>query len=97
MISIKVLKIVSILVILLIISNTTGCSLFSPVKIVKHPDTPMQILEIRRGKIKVAVYDSVSNKMIEFGWIEIDDRYKGWTLTKYDWEKFIKKKLSTTP
>lgn len=47
--------------------------------IVKHPDAPMLIIEAR-GKVKVAV--EKDNKLIEFGWVELE---AGWTLVKYDW------------
>ena len=65
-----------------------GCSLFSPVEIVKHPDAPMQILQVGRSRVRVAVYDKSGNQMIEYGWVEIEE---GWTLHRYDWEAYIEK------
>ena len=77
-------------------SLLSGCSLlraFEPASIVKHPDAPMLIQETKHGYFKVAIYDKQNNKMISFGWIATADvNLKGWTITKYDWESFIKRK-----
>lgn len=86
-----------VLALLLILTPAFGgCSLlraFEPTEIVKHPDAPMQILEAKGNYVRVAVYDSVNNAMIEYGWVRMsNDKVQGWTLTKYDWEKFIKSK-----
>jgi len=64
----------------------------SPSEIVKHPDSPMLIMDTKPGYVKVSIYDKVNNKMIEYGWVKVDDRLIGWTFTKYDWEKFIRER-----
>lgn len=71
-----------------------GCSLFSmfsSVPVVKHPDAPMLIIEAKEDYLRVAIYDSAENKMIEYGWVEVNDRLNGWTITKYNWEAAIEK------
>lgn len=60
--------------------------------LVKHPDAPMLITETKGKHVKVSIYDKERNQLIEFGWIEINENMKGWTITKYDWETFIKKR-----
>ena len=76
-----------------------GCSILpglQNVDIVKHPDSPMLIQDVSGNKIKVAIYDSTTNTMIEYGWIEIDSTIIGWTITKYNWSKFMEKKANAT-
>jgi len=71
-----------------------GCSVFRSTPIVKHPDSPMLIMKAEDGNLLVAIYDATNNKMIRFGYIESEE-VEGWTLKKFDWESFIKKKSST--
>jgi len=78
--------------ILLILTTSSGCSLFgafTPEEIVKHPDSPMQILEVDGHYARVAIYDARKNRMIEYGWVDLEDS-KAWTIHKFDWEKHIK-------
>ena len=80
---------ITITVVLIVIVMCTGC-LPKP-NIVKHPDSPMLIEEVRGSAAKVSVYDSANKRLIQYGWVELKE-LKGWTLHKYDWEKFIKRK-----
>ena len=67
------------------------CGCFpKPPELIKHPDAPMLVLEIKGEYARVALYDKAENRLIEFGWISLQE-YKGWTLTKYDWEAFIER------
>lgn len=63
----------------------------SPDVIVKHPDSPMMIMEVKGSRIKVAIYDAQENKFIEYGWIDIGKCkcYTGWFFMKYDAQKFL--------
>ena len=63
----------------------SGCSLWTPTPIIKHPDAPMLIMK-SKGKALVALYDKENNEMIEYGWVKIPE---AWTLHKYDWEKIL--------
>ncbi len=63
----------------------SGC-LWSKTPLIKHPDAPMLVQEVRGTKVLVAVYDSEENGMVQYGWVRVP---KGWTLHKYDWERFI--------
>lgn len=69
---------VAIVVWLIFSATWTGC--VGPV-LVKHPKTPMLILE-SRGKVRVAVENS-SGDLIEYGWVAVPE---GWTLVDYDWQ-----------
>ncbi len=71
----------TLLVLLVII--LIGCQ----TKIVKHPDAPMLIEDMKWGKASVAIYDKETNSLIHYGWVDVP---VGWTLHKYDWESFIK-------
>lgn len=71
---------------ILILITFTGCIWpFKQDPIVAHPDAPMFIME---GKVRVAIYYKRDNKLIDYGWVDA----KGFTMRKYDWEKFIAKK-----
>ena len=59
--------------------------------VIKHPDSSVQIIEVNGDAVKVAVYSKTKNKMIVYGWIDLE-KLKGWTITKYDWEKKIKER-----
>ena len=61
----------------------------APEEIVKHPDAPMLILEVKGHYARVAVYDRNQNQMIEFGWVDLEENV-GWTLHKFDWEKHVR-------
>jgi uncharacterized membrane protein YeiH len=73
----------------------TGCfGGFTPDILVKHPDASFLIREYKVGGllhntiyVRVALYSPVRKKLVDYGWIEIDDRYEGWTLSKVDWNK----------
>ena len=71
----------------------SGCNLFGgfrPAEVIKHPDAPVLIAEVKNNYIRVYVYDKAKNELTDFGWIQLDNsNAKGWTLLKYDWEKFI--------
>lgn len=91
------MKKIALILLIIFFAQATGCALFrafTPPEIVKHPDAPMQILEAKGDYLRVAVYDRLNNRMIEYGWIEIIE-YKAWTLTKYDWEAFIVRRGGT--
>ncbi len=55
-------------------------------RIVKHPDSPMLIEEVSWNKASVAIYHKETNRMIHYGWVDIEP---GLTLREFDWEKFI--------
>ena len=67
----------------------SSCFGFRPEAIVTHPDAPFLISEIKGKYADVYVYDKANNRMIRVGWIEMGSKFKGYTLSKYDWEKFI--------
>lgn len=76
----------------LMVIFSSGCSLFDifkPISIVKHPDSPMLIQEVKGDYLKVSIYDKENNQLIEFRWIPVNDQLHGWTIMKYDWESFI--------
>ncbi|MBW7990031.1 MAG: hypothetical protein FVQ84_08460 [Planctomycetes bacterium] len=87
---------VSILILFLLIgaSTVSGClSLrgLRPDVIVKHPDSPFLIMEVKRNWARIAIYSKSKNKMIEYGWIDMEtNEVLGKTISKYDWERFIK-------
>ncbi len=71
----------------------SGCSwwnAFKPTSLVKHPDSPMLLQKAKPGYLRVAVYDSIQNIMVDYGWIKVDQNLEGWTLKKFDWQQFIK-------
>lgn len=70
----------------LLLALLVGCHGLSPVEIIKAPDAPMLIREVRGDKAKVAIYDKAGHKLIDAGWVAIP---VGYTLHKYDWEKFL--------
>lgn len=71
----------------IVILTLAGCH--SGPKFVKHPDASMCIMEVKCGffssKAKVAVWSKERKKLVEYGWIPLDDSLNGWTLTDYDW------------
>ena len=74
-----------------ILLATNGCiffKAFEPDKLMKHPDAPMLILEVRGQYAEVAVYSKADNQLLEYGWIDLAE-YEGWTIHKFNWEKYI--------
>lgn len=74
-----------------------GCSLlglggFEPDEVVRHPDAPMLLLELRGDWARVAIYSVQENRMVPAGWVRLDRALVGWTIHKFDWEKFIKER-----
>lgn len=92
---VKVCKILTIYF-LFILCGGSGCSLFGgfrPAEVIKHPDAPVLIAEVKGSYIRAYVYDKAKNELTDFGWIRLSNsNAKGWTLLKYDWETFIEKK-----
>lgn len=86
-------KILTSIVFLFILLGGSGCSLFGgfrPAEVIKHPDAPVVIVQVKGSYIRAYVYDKAKNELTDFGWIQLtDSNAKGWTLLKYDWEKFI--------
>ena len=74
-------KIVLMMILLILL---TGC--LHKINIIKHPDSPMLVEDVKWGKVSVAIYDKESNSLVHYGWIKVP---VGYTLHKYDWEKFI--------
>ena len=68
--------------------GASGCIFSSGPTIVKHPDASFLIEEVDGESLKIAVYDKKNNRLITYGWIETDG-LAGWTVHKFDWEKFI--------
>lgn len=73
------MKYVMILIMILLVGCTPN--------IVMHPDASMLIQDTGWRGAKVAIYSKTENKMIEYGWVKVP---VGYTLHKYDWEKYIK-------
>lgn len=70
----------------LVMSTLMGCGGLQRTSLVKHPDSPMLIQDVRSGSVKVAVWDSATKTMVEYGWVSLSD-FRGWTITKFDWSK----------
>ena len=73
---------------ILIVILMTSCGGLAGTKVVKHPDAPMVITDSGINKLRVSIYDSGSNELIDYGWIKSSEAV-GWTLHKYDWESYI--------
>lgn len=58
-------------------------------EVVKAPDSPMLIQEVGGRSLTVGIYDPETNSIIEYGKIRLDERHEGWTISKFDWAKFI--------
>ena len=75
--------------------GVSGCFSLRGLKkdlIIKHPDSPMLITEIK-GWAKVSTYDAQENKMVVYGKIPLKSCcMEGWSFMKYDWQKFLKSK-----
>jgi len=76
---------------LLVLLTGCGCG-FMPTRIIVHPDAPVLITQVKGKWIRIAVYDGTEIQMIDAGWIPLDDKLIGWSIVKYDWEKFIRQK-----
>lgn len=77
-------------ILIIFVLGSSGClGGFAPTEIVKHPDAPMLINEARGDYVRVSLYSRACNCMVEYGWVEMDERLHGWTLTKTNWEAFI--------
>ena len=77
------------LLMIFMIGLMTGCS-GTPAKpntIVRHPDAALLILS-SLGTVRVGLYDSEKNEIVEYGTVDIS-QLSGWTIHKFDWEKFI--------
>ena len=77
---------------LLIVLTTglmAGCSGTPPKSdtIIRHPDSAMLILNAS-GTARVGLYDSQMNMIVEYGTVDMS-QFSGWTIHKFDWEKFI--------
>ena len=57
--------------------------------IVKAPDSPMLIHKVDGRKLMVSIYDADSNQMVAFPESIHVNGLEGFTLSKFDWEKFI--------
>ena len=73
--------------VLLMILSLNGCGLMpKPTKIVRHPDAPMLITNIKGRWPRISVWDSEAERLFDAGWVD-PATLQGWTLHKYDWEK----------
>lgn len=63
--------------------------------IVKAPDAPMLITAVDGRRLTVSLYDSATNELIEYDErVTLDEQFKGWTLSKFNWEKLIREKTN---
>lgn len=80
----------------ILVVASAGCNLFGgfrPAEVIKHPDAPVLIAEVKNGYVRAYVYDKAKNEMTDFGWVQLDNsNTKGWTILKYDWETFIERR-----
>lgn len=80
---------------ILLAATLSGCNWFGgfrPPEIVKHPDAPVLIAEVKGNYIRGYVYDKAKNELTDFGWIKLENSNAvGWTLFKYNWDKVIQK------
>ena len=61
-----------------------GCG-FAPDLVVVRPDSPVVLIETRGGHARVMAYSKSRAKLVHVGWVPLSE-YKGWTLSRYDWE-----------
>ena len=59
---------------------------FSPREVVRLPDAPVLINEIRGNYADVYGWSPEAGAMIRVGWVDLRE-YRGWTLSKFDWSK----------
>lgn len=75
-----------------LILSLTGCfGAFRPEAVIAHPDSPFLIQEVKGKYARVAVYSKSENKLIDFGWVNMEEKIQGYTLSKYDWDALIAK------
>lgn len=79
----------AVAIVVILVTSLCGCmqGLRDDV-IVRHPDAPMLIEEVSGSRARVAIYNAETNKLIEYGWVDLQD-LPGWTLKKFDWQKFL--------
>lgn len=51
----------------------------------------MLITETDDEAIRVSVYDNETKSLVDFGWIPVDGSLTGWTISKYDWDYFLRR------
>jgi len=72
------------------ISIMSGCLSGFNHTIVKHPDSPLLLIEVEDSEALVGIYDKEFNKIIKYGWIDLNE-VVGHTIIKFNWEYLIKK------
>lgn len=86
----------NILLLLVVWGAAPGCNWlggFRPAEVIKHPDAPILIAEVKNGYVRAYVYDKAKNEMTDYGWVQLENsNAKGWSLLKYDWENYILQK-----
>ena len=61
----------NIILLLILLIAAGGCNLlggFRPAEVVKHPDAPLLIAEVKGEYIRAYVYDKEKNELTDFGW-----------------------------
>lgn len=80
---------------ILLVCALSGCNWFGgfrPPEIIKQPDAPVLIAEVKGEYARGYVYDSEAKELIDYGWFHLDNASAATkTLMKYDWAKYIKK------
>lgn len=80
----------AVLVLAILLMVLSGCvGGIKRTDVVKAPDAPMLINEVKGKAARVSVYDRGENELVEYGWINLGD-HAGWTLSKFDWAKIIR-------
>jgi hypothetical protein len=74
----------AMILIMTLLVLSAGC--LHKTQLIKHPDSPMLIQKVKGTKVLVALYSKGDNTMLKYGWVRVPE---GWTLHKYDWEKYI--------
>ncbi len=76
-------------------SCAAGCNWFGgfrPSEVIKHPDAPVLIAEVKGEYARGYVWDSEAKELTDFGWFHLDNSsLANRTILTYDWEKFVKK------
>lgn len=79
-------------VLVLAAAVATGCETFQPDRVIRHPDAPMLVTEVRGEWLRVSAYDMTDGMtdgaLIDTGWINTKD-IEGWTIAKFDWATFL--------
>lgn len=70
----------------LLLLVSISCGNLQKVEIIKHPGSPMLITDACGAKVKVAIYDKMENKLIDYGMIEVPN---GWTMVLFNWEDYL--------